>query len=131
MNVVRLNTAHMNHDDALEVIRNTRAVSDTIGILLDTKGPEIRACAMEAPLAVKCGDTVLMKGAPDETSRDNLICVSHSDFVEDVPVGSSILIDDGLIALVVTGKEGNCLKSTVENDGTINARKSIISPRSM
>lgn len=37
MNVVRLNTAHMSHEDALEVISNTREVSDKIGILLDTK----------------------------------------------------------------------------------------------
>ncbi len=128
MNVVRLNTAHMNHDDALEVIHNTRAVSDTIGILLDTKGPEIRTCGAEAALEVKCGDTVLVKGAPGETSRDNIICVSHADFVADVPVGSSILIDDGLIALAALEKEGDYLKCTVENDGTINARKSINIP---
>lgn len=128
MNVVRLNTAHMNHDDALEVIRNTRAVSDTIGILLDTKGPEIRTCGAEAALEVKCGDTVFIKGGPGETSRGNIICVSHADFVADVPVGSSILIDDGLIALAVMEKEGDYLKCTVENDGTINARKSINIP---
>ncbi|MCF8114159.1 MAG: pyruvate kinase, partial [Desulfotignum sp.] len=44
MNVVRLNTAHMTHADALTVVENTRAVSEKIGILLDTKGPEIRTC---------------------------------------------------------------------------------------
>ncbi len=128
MNVVRLNTAHMNHDDALEVIHNTRAVSDTIGILLDTKGPEIRTCETGSPLTVKCGDIVWVKGAPDESSYDNIICVSHSDFVEDVPVGSSILIDDGLIALAVIDKDEKYLKCTVENDGTINSRKSINIP---
>lgn len=128
MNVVRLNTAHMNHEDALEVIENTRAVSDTIGILLDTKGPEIRTCGTDSPLVVKCGDTVLVKGAPDESSYDDVICVSHSDFVADVPVGSSILIDDGLIALAVIDKDENYLKCTVENDGTINSRKSINIP---
>jgi pyruvate kinase len=42
MNVARLNTAHMSHEDAKEVIDNIRTVSDKIGILLDTKGPEIR-----------------------------------------------------------------------------------------
>ena len=42
MNVVRLNTAHMSHEDALVVINNTRKISGKIGILLDTKGPEIR-----------------------------------------------------------------------------------------
>ncbi|TKB08126.1 pyruvate kinase [Desulforhopalus sp. IMCC35007] len=128
MNVVRLNTAHMGHDDALEVIRNTRAVSENIGILLDTKGPEIRTCSTDEPLAVKFGDIVRIKGAPGEKSKGDVICVSHADFVADVPVGSSILIDDGLLALAVENKDEEYLYCSVENDGVINPRKSINIP---
>ncbi len=128
MNVVRLNTAHMNHDDALEIIRNTRAVSEKIGILLDTKGPEIRTCATENALPVKFGDIIRIKGAPDEKSHDDVICVSHADFVKDIPIGSSILIDDGLLALAVIDKDADFLKCTVENDGIIRPRKSINIP---
>ena len=128
MNVVRLNTAHMGHDDALEVIRNTRAVSENIGILLDTKGPEIRTCSTDEPLAVKFGDIVRIKGAPGEKSEGDVICVSHADFVADVPVGSSILIDDGLLALAVENKDEDYLYCSVENDGVINPRKSINIP---
>lgn len=128
MNVVRLNTAHMNHEDALVVIGNTRAVSEKIGILLDTKGPEIRTCLTDVPLSVKGGDIIRIKGAPDEKSHDDIICVSHADFVADVPVGSSILIDDGLLALAVIEKDENYLKCVVENDGTISERKSINIP---
>lgn len=128
VNVVRLNTAHMNHEDALDVIRNTRAVSENIGILLDTKGPEIRTCVSDEPLVVKFGDIVRIKGAPDEKSQGDIICVSHSGFVSDVPVGSSILIDDGLLALAVVDKEDGYLFCTAENDGVINERKSINIP---
>ena len=42
MNVARLNTAHISTESALAMINNVRAVSDSIGILVDTKGPEIR-----------------------------------------------------------------------------------------
>jgi len=128
MNVVRLNTAHMTHDDALEVIENTRHVSDKIGILLDTKGPEIRTCDIENPLVVKYGDTIRIKGSPGEISKDGIICVSYENFVKDVPVGSSILIDDGYIALAVMEKDDDYLSCYVENDGVINARKSINIP---
>jgi pyruvate kinase len=128
MNVVRLNTAHMSHDDALEVINNTRKVSGKIGILLDTKGPEIRTCDAEKPLAVKYGDTIKIKGAPGQISKDNVICVSYEQFVKDVPVGSSILIDDGYLALAVMEKDDEYLSCYVENDGVINARKSINIP---
>lgn len=128
VNVVRLNTAHMDHEDALEVIRNTRAVSENVGILLDTKGPEIRTCLTDEPLVVKFGDIIRIKGAPGEKSHGDIICVSHAGFVSDVPVGSSILIDDGLLALGVVEKEDGYLVCTVENDGVINERKSINIP---
>ncbi len=128
MDVVRLNTAHMSHADALDVITNTRKVSDKIGILLDTKGPEIRTCDAVEPLSVKCGDTVRIQGAPGKLSHDDIIYVSHDKFVNDVPVGSSILIDDGYIALAVMEKDENYLTCSVENDGVIRARKSINIP---
>ncbi|MCD4675168.1 MAG: pyruvate kinase [Desulfobacula sp.] len=128
MNVVRLNTAHMTHDDALRVIENTRQVSDKIGILLDTKGPEIRTCDNDKPLAVKYGDTIRIKGAPGAKSKGDMICVSYDHFVKDIPMGSSILIDDGYIALAVMEKNDEYLSCHVENDGVINARKSINIP---
>lgn len=128
MDVVRLNTAHMSHADALVVVGAVRQVSDKIGILLDTKGPEIRTCGVDQPFAVKSGDTIRIKGAPEEVSREGMICVSYPDFVRDVPVGSSIMIDDGYIALAVMDKDDEWLICTVENDGMIRGRKSINIP---
>lgn len=128
MTVVRLNTAHMSHDDALKVIEDTRKVSDRIGILLDTKGPEIRTCASDSPLKVKCGDKIRIKGAPGRPSHDDIIHVSYEYFVRDVPVNSAILIDDGFIALTVIKKDEEYLYCNVENDGTIYPRKSINIP---
>ena len=128
MNVVRLNTAHMSHEDALKVIENTRKVSDKIGILLDTKGPEIRTCKAKSPLPVKYGDRILIKGDPHGESCQGYICVSYDGFLRDVPVGSSILIDDGDIALEVEEKQEEFLVCKVENDGVIHGRKSINIP---
>lgn len=128
MDVVRLNTAHMSHEDALVVINNTRAVSEKIGILLDTKGPEIRTCDAVKELRVKCGDRIRIKGSSGEQSQGDVICVSHDNFVMDVPVGSSVLIDDGDIALAVEAKDEKFLCCLVENDGIIKARKSINIP---
>ncbi len=128
MNVVRLNTAHMSHDDALEVIRAVRSVSDKIALLLDTKGPEIRTCEMDRPLQVKSGDVLRVKGAPGQRSTEAVLCVSYEHFVRDVPVGSSIMIDDGYIALAVMDKDDECLICSVENDGVIKDKKSINIP---
>lgn len=42
MNVVRMNSAHIQREGFQRIVNNVRAVSDRIGILMDTKGPEIR-----------------------------------------------------------------------------------------
>ena len=128
MDVVRLNTAHMNHESAMKVISAVRAVSDRIAILLDTKGPEIRTCPGDRPLEVRYGDQVRIKGDPAGRCENEIVCVSHGNFVRDVPVGSSVLIDDGDVALTVTRKDDAFLYCTVENDGMIQGRKSVNIP---
>lgn len=128
MNVARLNTAHMSHDDAKVVVDNIRAVSDKIGILLDTKGPEIRTNRAIDPLPVRYGDAVRISSEPDRSSYNDIICVSYQGFVRDVPVGSSVLIDDGHIALAVHEKDEHYLYCSAENDGVILERKSINIP---
>jgi len=128
MNVARLNTAHMSHEDATEVVDNIRAVSDKIGILLDTKGPEIRTCPCKEKLRVRYGDAVRINCEPGRQSCDDIICVSYEHFVRDVPVGSSVLIDDGHVALAVLEKDERYLYCSAENDGVIHARKSINIP---
>jgi pyruvate kinase len=128
MNVVRLNTAHMTHDDALQVINNTRKVSDKIAILIDTKGPEIRTCASDVPMTVRHGDAIRIKGDHKSKSIDDVLCVSYDNFVRDIPMGSSIMIDDGCIALAVMEKDEEFLYCYVENDGIIGEKKSINIP---
>jgi pyruvate kinase len=128
MNVVRLNTAHMTHADALIVVENTRAVSEKIGILLDTKGPEIRTCDAETPLTVRHGESIRIKGDPGGISRGDIIYVSHQGFVKDVPIGSSVMIDDGTVALAVMDQQDDFLVCHVENDGVIHPRKSVNIP---
>ncbi|MBR2497490.1 MAG: pyruvate kinase, partial [Parabacteroides sp.] len=65
MNVVRLNTAHMVEEGLAKVVDNVRAVSERIGILMDTKGPEVRTTVAQAPISFKAGETVRVVGDPD------------------------------------------------------------------
>jgi pyruvate kinase len=131
MNVVRLNTAHQNTDDALEVIKNVRAVSDKIAILVDTKGPEIRVNELEENFEVKRGDIVKLKGAPGLTGNRDCVYVTYSGFVKDVKVGSKILIDDGILELLAIKVENEALVCEVQNHGKIQGRKSINIPSAM
>lgn len=127
MNVVRLNTAHQTLDEAMKVVRNVRAVSDQIALLIDTKGPEVRTCDIVVPVRVGKGEIIFMTG--DRTLvAEKLIHVSYEHFVRDVQIGDKILVDDGDVELIVRDKKENCLELEASNPGEIKDRKSINVP---
>ncbi len=128
MNVVRLNTAHQNPEQSKVVIENVRKVSDKIAILVDTKGPEIRTSANGEELKVAENDTIFVSGSIDGHSGGDKLFVTFQGIVDEVPIGNSILIDDGDIEIVVAGKSNNFLTCIVKNDGVIKPRKSINIP---
>lgn len=128
MNVVRLNTAHMDEEGLNRVVMNTRMVSGRIGILIDTKGPEIRTTKTLAPIEFKAGEQVMMKGSPDTETTHECICVSYPDFVKDLSIGSGILIDDGDLELKVIKKEADRLVCEVQNNAILGNRKSVNVP---
>lgn len=128
VNVVRINSAHLNIEGALNIISNVRKVSDKIAILLDTKGPEIRTTQCDSPIELIKGETILMIGDPDRTSSEKAIYVTHKDIVSDVPAGSAILIDDGEIQLKAVRKNEDYIECLIENDGLLGSRKSVNIP---
>src|SRR4030042_3861014 len=73
MDVVRINSAHLDIEGALKIVGNVRLVSDKIAILIDTKGPEIRTTVCDALVELKKGDTVMMAGNPGEKTMGSLI----------------------------------------------------------
>ena len=127
MNVVRLNTAHQTLDEAMKVVRNVRAVSDQIALLIDTKGPEVRTCDIVVPVRGGKGEIIFMTG--DRTLvAEKLIHVSYEHFVRDVQIGDKILVDDGDVELIVRDKKENCLELEASNPGEIKDKKSINVP---
>ncbi len=130
INVVRLNTAHMDYEGLKRVVENVRSISDKIAILVDTKGPEIRTTPTEDgnKIQVAKGDIIVMKGDIDTKSTPECVCVSYNDFVKDMPIGGDVLIDDGETALKVIEKHDDHLVCRVENDGEIGGKKSVNVP---
>lgn len=127
MNVVRLNTAHISTESALMMIQNVRSVSDKIGILVDTKGPEIRTTGIAEPINVTEGDIIKIKGG-EGSSNQEVIFVSYANIHREVTVGRQILIDDGDLALNVIEQSDDCLTCVVGNSGQIKNKKSINTP---
>lgn len=128
MNVVRINTAHQSIEGSRVVIENIRKVSDKIGILIDTKGPEIRTTMTRDPIDIQSGDLYVIKGDPDRPTFPGLIHVNYAGFVDDVPVNTRILIDDGEIEFIVVEKREKELLCKALNAGVLKSRKSVNVP---
>jgi len=128
MDVIRINSAHLNIEGALRIIKNTREVSGNIAIILDTKGPEIRTTVCDSPIELKKGNKINIIGNPEKKSSPEAIYVSYKTFSSDIPLDSVILIDDGEIELKVLKKHGDALECLVANDGILGSRKSVNIP---
>lgn len=128
MNVVRMNTAHASAEGLKEIIRNTRSVSSHIGILIDTKGPEIRTTGCESPIDYKTGDVVKIFGRPEMDTQHDIINLTYVNFANDVHEGDHILFDDGALDMKVIGINGPAVIAQVQNDGKLGSRKSVNVP---
>jgi len=128
MDVVRINSAHLDIQGALKIINNVREVSDKIAIMIDTKGPDMRTTISDAPINIIKGKTYRLSGEPSRKSTAESINVPVATFAEDVPLGSMVMIDDGEVELKVISKEGNTLVCKAENDGVVGSRKSVNVP---
>lgn len=130
MNVARINSAHATIEGAQKIVDNVRKVSDKIAVLVDTKGPEVRLTAMESAVGfvAKNGDILKIGNGIDRPSSHNVLYTNCATFVQDVPVGADILIDDGSIELSVIDKSDEELTCRVMNNGMIKGKKSINVP---
>ncbi len=129
MNVVRINSAHLDPEGVIKIVTNVRSVSDKIAILLDTKGPEIRTTRCDEPIKFLKGQSVIIGGNAEGKTSQVIINVNYRDIAKHVPEGTHILIDDGEIEIRILKIEGDTLIGNMENDGTLGSRKTVNIPQ--
>ncbi len=134
--IVRLNMAHASHDWTRQTIRRIRAVSERInrevGIMMDIKGPEIRTGDLSAPIDLKPGeifDFTVQPAAGGETAHEvRSVDVNYRDLVNDIRVGDTVLVDNGLIRLEVLEKDAAHIRCRVLIPGQLSSRRHINLP---
>lgn len=132
MDVARFNFSHNSCEEQKARMDKVKALRKKhhrpVACLLDTKGPEIRIKTF------KQGKVHLERGhefcltTRDIEGTDKIVSVTYADFIKDISVGSSILIDDGLIELKVISIDGDDAHCKVLNGGTISDRKGVNLP---
>ena len=132
MNGARFNFSHGSHESQLATLEKLRAAMGETGLsaalILDTKGPEIRIKTFADGFAeLKSGDSFTLHTDEVMGSAEG-ISVTYPGLAEDISVGSTILVDDGLISMRVESIEGSAIVCRVENGGRLSNNKSINIP---
>lgn len=132
MNVARFNFSHGSHEEHKKKFDRVIKVSGELGVqvatMLDTKGPEIRLKNIEG------GRTELISGQKFILTTDDILgnnekaAITYKNLKDDITVGTTILIDDGLIEMVVDAIEETDIICTVVNGGPISNHKGVNVP---
>ena len=132
MNVARFNFSHGTHEEHKKKFDRVIKVSNELGLpvatLLDTKGPEIRLKDIEG------GKTEIVSGqkfiltTEEVLGNNEKVTITYKNLVNDISVGTTILIDDGLIEMVVDAIEETDIICTVINGGPISNHKGVNVP---
>ena len=133
MNVARLNLSHCSHDFAEKVVHRIRNLNKklgtNVGIIVDTKGPEIRVGTFkDDAMVLNEGDTVIL--TPDKADgTGGRINISQRKLSLDLDIDTKILLDEGNMELIVTGIENANITCRVVRGGVLKNNKSINVPK--
>ncbi len=136
MDVARFNFSHGTHESHLEMLGLVRAAANEAGrpiaMLLDTKGPEIRTGQLEnhQPVNLTKGEMLIIspQTSSDEVGNSNHIYITYDGLDDDLSVGDTILIDDGIIEVKVDEIKGEDLYCTIVSDGVLGEKKGVNLP---
>ena len=132
MNMARFNFSHGSHQEhkgRLDTLKAAREKLDIpVGALLDTKGPEIRLKTFaEGKEVLEAGQTFTLTTREVVGSKE--ICgISYRNLPQDVKVGTTIMLDDGLIRMTTLEVTETDIVCRVENGGPIKDRKGVNVP---
>ena len=132
MNVARLNFSHNTHADhqkRIDLVKEVRAeLGLPIAIMLDTKGPEYRIKTFEGgSIQLSDGDKFTFT-TEEVVGNIERVSVSYTRLPEELSVGDTILLNNGLLSFLVEKIDGRDIECKVVCGGTLSDRKSMSFP---
>ena len=132
MDVARFNFSHGTHPQQKERLDRLKEVRARMGVpvaaLLDTKGPEIRLKNfVNGKEVLEAGQRFTLTTREVEGTKD-ICAVTYKNLPQDVQVGTTIMIDDGLIRMTVEEKTDTDIVCLVANGGPVKDHKGVNVP---
>lgn len=134
VDIFRFNFAHGKHEWLAEILERIRQVSDElktpVGVLGDLSGPKIRLGEISG------GEVSCVEGAifhfvrGNESSEPHNLTCTYEQLIDDVDLGDRILLADGTVGMLVTGKadDNNSVTCLVVEPGVIRSRQGVNLP---
>lgn len=132
MNCARINFSHATYESARETVDNvleakTRAKKN-VSILFDTKGPEFRNDEVEN------NGINLVEGKEIKVVKEHVLgneerfSVNHPEVIDDLKIGDSILLENGLMRIDVIEKNEDYVNCKIITGGVLGNKKSLNVP---
>ncbi|MBT3799230.1 MAG: pyruvate kinase [Porticoccaceae bacterium] len=132
MNIARLNMSHGDHQSHAKIIQHIQTLNKKsdhpVAILLDTQGPEIRTGDMVDDLHLNEGDTISIVARGAENVEESSIHINYDDLINDVNIGDTITVDNGLINLKVLAKQDRVMQVKVIDGGLLKSKRHVNLP---
>ena len=132
VNCFRLNMSHGTHDWVRAIVPRIRNVARDAqritGILMDTQGPAIRTGDLPVKLNLKPGDIFEFTVRGEKSEEQFSVDVNYDGLIDDVGIGDTVLVDNGVLHMKVLEKLGNRLLCEVLTEGVMGSRRHINLP---
>lgn len=132
MNVIRVNFSHATEEekriDEELALRARKELGKNIAILFDTKGPDLRTCVFEN------GEVEFVEGEnvrivkEDIVGNKDKICFNYPQVIDNLEVGTIILLNDGFVRLEVISKEDDGVTCKILDSATLISRRGVNIP---
>lgn len=131
--VFRINLSHSSYKDAEKACSHIKSINrelkTNVGILIDTKGPEVRLGNIEVDLVLEKDDILTLTNRKT-TGEYGFVQVTYNELYKDVSVGDRVLIDDGLLELKVMSILEEDIKCITIHGGRVLSNKGVNIPDS-
>ncbi len=139
MNIARINLSHGTLAEHLAVIAKIKGINEDlrkengpqtcVGILLDTKGAEIRTGDVAEKINVAKGEEIVFSPHEVKGEKRKVIRVDHDYFAQDAREAECILIDNGILRFdLVSVKDDGSVVARAQEEGSIGSRRHVNLP---
>ncbi|HZK52702.1 MAG TPA: pyruvate kinase [Desulfosporosinus sp.] len=136
MDVARLNFSHGTHEEhgqRIVILKEEAAkMGKHLGILLDTKGPEIRTGKVpNEGITLENGSEFNLDTQLSSIGNQHRVGITYTELWQKVAVGTHILIDDGQLDLKVTSVDNQVIRTIIQNGGVLKSQKGVNVPSAL